>query len=278
MRILIVTPHAGTIATGNRCSAEQWRRLLEGVGHEVELAPSYDGQSAEVLVALNAERSHSSIAAFRGKKIVVLTGTDIYPEPGSSARDSMRRADCLVALQSKAVEQVPAEFRSKVRVIVQAAEPPAEKAESDAKHFDIAVVAHLRAVKDPLRAAAAVRLLPESSKVRVRHVGAVLEPEFESLAQREMAENSRYQWLGEVEPAQAARLIANSDLLAITSHSEGAGRVVGEAVVAGTPVLSTRIDGVVGLLGEDYPGFFPVGNAAALAELIARAEGETGFL
>ena len=60
--------------------------------------------------------------------------------------------------------------------------------------------------------------------------------------------------------------------------TEGAGRVVGEAVVAGTPVVSTRIDGVAGLLGDDYPGYYPAGDSEALASLLRRAETDPGFL
>jgi glycosyltransferase involved in cell wall biosynthesis len=65
--------------------------------------------------------------------------------------------------------------------------------------------------------------------------------------------------------------------MVITSLSEGGARVVGEAIVHGTPVLSTRIDGVIGLLGENYPGFFPVGDAADLAEILLKSEHDSAF-
>jgi len=278
MRILIVTPQSGGLATGNYCSAEQWRSVLLGLGHDVEVAAAFEGHDAEVLVALHGRRSGDSIREFPGKVVVVLTGTDIYPEPDELTLASMRRADRLVALQSKAVEQVLADLRDKVRVIVQAAPDSADGVgQRDPDWFDVAVVGHLRAVKDPMRTAAAARLLPENSRVRVRHVGGVLDPEFEVLARAEMAENARYEWLGEMSPGETAAVIAGADLLVVTSLSEGAGRVVGEAIVAGTPVISTRIDGVVGLLGEDYPGYFPVGHTAALAELLGRAESDAEF-
>ena len=54
--------------------------------------------------------------------------------------------------------------------------------------------------------------------------------------------------------------------------------MISEAVVAGVPVLASRIDGSVGLLGRDYPGYFPVGDTAALARLLARIEAEPRFL
>jgi glycosyltransferase involved in cell wall biosynthesis len=51
---------------------------------------------------------------------------------------------------------------------------------------------------------------------------------------------------------------------------EGGANVVVEAVRSGVPVLASRIDGNVGLLGDDYEGYFRVGDAAALAALMRR--------
>jgi glycosyltransferase involved in cell wall biosynthesis len=58
---------------------------------------------------------------------------------------------------------------------------------------------------------------------------------------------------------------------------EGGANALIEAVTSGVPVLGSRIDGSVGLLGEDYPGWFPPGDDAALAALIARAVDEPAF-
>ena len=66
--------------------------------------------------------------------------------------------------------------------------------------------------------------------------------------------------------------------MTITSKHEGAGRVVGEAIVNNVPVISTCVDGVTGVLGDDYEGLFPVGDASSLAMLFQRAEMEDGFL
>jgi glycosyltransferase involved in cell wall biosynthesis len=43
------------------------------------------------------------------------------------------------------------------------------------------------------------------------------------------------------------------------------------------PVLASRIDGSVGLLGRDYPGYFPVGDERALARLLRRIEEDRDF-
>jgi glycosyltransferase involved in cell wall biosynthesis len=51
---------------------------------------------------------------------------------------------------------------------------------------------------------------------------------------------------------------------------EGGAHVVIEAVRSGTPVLASRIDGNVGLLGMDYGGYFPAGDDGALTTLLQR--------
>ena len=47
-----------------------------------------------------------------------------------------------------------------------------------------------------------------------------------------------------------------------------------EAVRSGTPVLASRVDGNVGMLGPDYAGYFECGDAAGLAELLLRCRDE----
>jgi len=42
-------------------------------------------------------------------------------------------------------------------------------------------------------------------------------------------------------------------------------------------VLSSRIPGAVGLLGEEYRGYFEAGDTAGLAGLLRRAETEPAF-
>ncbi len=66
--------------------------------------------------------------------------------------------------------------------------------------------------------------------------------------------------------------------MVLSSLMEGGANVVSEAVISGLPVLASRIDGTVGLLGEDYPGYFPVSDTAALGRLLRRVEAEPEFL
>jgi glycosyltransferase involved in cell wall biosynthesis len=68
-----------------------------------------------------------------------------------------------------------------------------------------------------------------------------------------------------------------SHLLVISSRMEGGANVASEAIVAGVPLLSSRIGGIIGLLCKDYPGFFPFGDTRALAKLLERAVSDAGF-
>lgn len=283
MKILFHSPATTVRRTGNRQTSLGWAGILRDAGHEVEVTSDYEDKKADLLVALHAVKSHDAAVRFlevnpEGKLLLVLTGTDIYPEPGETALETMRLADQLVTLQDKAIDRVPAELRSRVTTVVQSARRIAERPANASPYFEVCVVGHFRDVKDPLLAARATLRLDSSSRIRVRHGGGILDEKYVPLIAREEDRNPFYLWLGELSEADTAALIASSDLLVVSSHSEGGARVVGEAIVHGTPVLSTRIDGVVGLLGEDYPGYYPVGDADALARLLERCESEPEFL
>ena len=132
-------------------------------------------------------------------------------------------------------------------------------------------------MKDPLRAALAARSLPHESRIRILQVGAGLDARLAERARREQHDNPRYRWLGERSHAQARRWLARCDLLVLSSRSEGGANVIGEAAVAGVPIVASRIEGSVGLLGARYPGFFPVGDTRALAALLLRCERDALF-
>lgn len=139
------------------------------------------------------------------------------------------------------------------------------------------MVAHLRAIKDPLLAARATELLPGTSRVRVVHCGAVLEEELRGAAEQATRRNPRYRWLGPLSHRDTLERLAASQALLVTSRAEGGANVVSEAVANDVPVLSTRIDGSIGLLGHEYPGYFPVGDAEALAGLLSKLETDSAF-
>lgn len=284
MRILIVTPAPPRSRKGNRITALRWARLLRELGHRVFLAESFSDQPCELLIALHARRSAMSIRAFHEARpnaplIVALTGTDLYGEIQTSrvAQHSLELADRLVLLQPAGVSSLPPAVQAKARVIQQSATGLSKPPSALSSYFEVAVVGHLRPVKDPFRAALAARKLPPSSRIRVVHIGAALSEAMRQRARAEMQRNARYRWIGELTPADTRRRLARARLLVLSSKLEGGANVISEAIAVGTPILASRISGSIGLLGEDYPGYFEVGDTSSLRQLLQRAEQDFSF-
>jgi len=285
MNIVLITPARSSSRSGNTTTSMRWARILRQLGHRVHIADRYDGAAADLMIALHAWRSADSIRAFRERHpdrplIVGLSGTDIYgyiERDRASVMRSLACADRLVALQELARRRVPARFRDKFRIIYQSALPVHRGRAGRTGSFDVAVIGHLREVKDPFRAAQAARRLPASSRIRIVHLGAAETREWAAAAKAEMAINPRYVWRGDRPRADVRRLVGRARAMVLSSLSEGGANVISEAVAAGVPILATRIDGSLGLLGRDYPGYFPVGDTEALAQLLIRIETDPAF-
>lgn len=100
----------------------------------------------------------------------------------------------------------------------------------------------------------------------------------ERQARAEMKSNPRYRWLGELPRGQALRVLARSRLHVLSSQMEGGANALCEAIACSVPTLASSIPGSVGILGPEYPGYFPVGDTRALARLLRRAETDAKFL
>jgi len=284
VKIVIVTPAQRGSHAGNRVTALRWAGHLRALGHRTALADAWDGQPCDVLIALHATKSHASVARYRERRpdaplVVGLAGTDLYQDLPASpvARRSLDLATRLTVLQPLGIEALPPGVRHKARAIIQSARPARPACAPDGV-FQVCLLAHIRAVKDAFLAAEAVRRLPPRSRVRLVHLGKALDADAAAHARHEMAENPRYVWLGERRRCDALATLAGSALLAVTSRAEGGSNVVSEALASGVPVLSTRVDGSTGVLGREYPGLYPVGDAGALAALLVRAETDAGFM
>jgi putative glycosyltransferase (TIGR04348 family) len=283
VRVEIVTPAPPRSHHGNRITAERWAALLRDLGHAVDVTTQWSGAPADVLVALHARRSAAAVRAFGAAHpdrpvVVALTGTDLYADlPGSAeAQKTVAGASALVVLQDKAYDVLPAALHGRVHVIHQSVVVPAGRARRT-DHLEVVLLAHLRAVKDPFLVVDALRLLPPSPRVRVTHLGAALDTGSAEQATQAAADEPRYRWRGDVPHPEALQLLADSDLLVLTSRLEGGANAVSEAIAAGVPVVSTRIDGSLGLLGPDYPGLVDVGDAAALARVLERVATDDAY-
>lgn len=276
--------HSGNDVTGNR-----WTRRLRELGHRVELlevspdrpapVPSPD---TEVLIALHARRCAEVVAAWTVDHpdracVVALAGTDLYVDlpDDAEARASLRAADRLVVLQPRAIdtlERIDAAFAERARTIYQSVDQALPAAAPPEAGLVVCVPAALRPVKDPLMCARAARLVPSTIKLRIDGVGAAHSDEWARRAAEESEANDRYVWHGELPHADTLAMMAGSNVVACTSTSEGGANCVSEAIALGVPVVGTAIDGNVGLLGDDYPGLVPVGDAASLAGWLAELD------
>jgi putative glycosyltransferase (TIGR04348 family) len=284
VKIQLVTPAPLRLNNGNKITAVRWSRILRGLGHRVEVLQRYAGGSSDLLIALHARRSYKSILTFHQLHpdlplVVVMTGTDLYKDiqTDREAQHSMKLATRLIVLQKQALAELPKQHQAKTRIIYQSADPYKAQAPKKNSPFKVCVIGHLRAEKDPLRAALAARQMPHFSKLEVLHVGKALDPLLGKQAQAEAATNPRYSWVGELPYWMTRRVLARSHLLAITSHIEGGSNVLSEALASSVPVIASKIPGLMGTLGKDYPGYFPAGDTMALAELLLRAEYDPEF-
>lgn len=280
----IATPAPAGTMTGNRVTALRWAKRLRELGWRVVIGVEWTGEPCDLLVALHARKSHGSVVRHARQqpdaaRVVALTGTDVYGDPQElDARASIALAHRLIVLQPLALGRLPEEARAKARVIRQSATIVHADAPGTEPGLRACVLAHLRDVKDPLLAAHALALLPETSSIRVRHLGGADETWRRIATATETAMRGRWTWLGERSRRDALAVLAASSLLVLTSRSEGGANVVTEAIAAGVPVISTRIDGSIGILGDDYPGYYPVGDVSGLAALLRRCEDEPAFL
>jgi putative glycosyltransferase (TIGR04348 family) len=240
-----------------------------------------------MMIALHARRSADAIHRFAHTHsllplVVALTGTDLYHDIRTArrAQQSLNLATRLVILQPKGLDELPVAVRSKTRVILQSANPTRfarSQSRRRAKRFRVCILGHLRYEKDPFRTALAARLLPKRSRIHVLHLGAALNAAMGRWATAESLRSARYKWIGEVTNGRARSILASSDLMVLSSRLEGGANVLSEAIVDRVPIIASDIPSTRGILGNDYPGLYSVGDTRKLADLLRCAESNRRF-
>jgi putative glycosyltransferase (TIGR04348 family) len=289
-RVVIVSPALADANNGNWQTARRWQRLL--APHHVRIVRQWPGNDPaahaqarqdEVMLALHARRSAEAVQAWytqhgqRGLGLA-LTGTDLYRDIAHDpqAQRSLALAQSLVVLQGLGPKSLPHQHQEKTRVIYQSSSTR-QTLPKTTRHLRIVMVGHLREEKDPRTLMAAARLLSPASGILIDHIGAALDPSLGQAAQATQAQCPHYRWLGALSHRQTLQRIQRAHLLVHTSRLEGGAHVLMEAICSGTPVLASRIDGNVGLLGEHYDGLFEPGNSQALANgMLACRAPQTG--
>lgn len=281
--ICLVTPALADANNGNWQTARRWAAML-AAKYTVRLLPKWDGEPADCLIALHAKRSAESIDAWSQRYparplVLVMTGTDLYRDIAvdATAQRSLAQAHRLIVLQELGGLALPVALRHKAVVCFQSAPTRRARAKTT-HHLRALMVGHLREEKSPQTFFAAARALAQNEEIFFDHIGAPLDPALGAQAERLQAECPRYRWLGAQTHADTRERIARAHVLVHASRLEGGAHVVLEAVTSGTPVLASRVDGNVGMLGADYAGYFDWNDVTALAQLLKRCHEDRNFL
>ena len=278
-----MTPALASANNGNWQTAKRWSQLLRS-HYRVELVNSWQGGSADALVALHARRSADSIRRWASEKpgyplAVVLTGTDLYRDihVDEQAQRSLELADRLIVLHERAIEDLPAQHRAKAVVCFQSTtvRMPLTKT---TRHLRCVMVGHLRDEKAPRTYFDAARRLAHRHDILLDHIGDALDPALGDEARALQQSCPHYRWLGALPHETTRGRIQGAHALVHTSRMEGGAHVVMEAVCSGTPVLATRISGNVGMLGSGYAGYVEPGDAEGLATLVERCRDQPAIL
>jgi glycosyltransferase involved in cell wall biosynthesis len=281
--ILFHCPVPINSSKGNSVCAQRTAAIFERLGQELTFSESSTASKQfDFAIVQHAKRSEQVINSYHGELpiVLVITGTELLVA-ADDIDASLTKASVIVVTSQQIADELPQRFAEKIRIIPRSVLLPDDyqlyRDDDFRKSNVVAVLGHLRDVKRPATIAAAVRLLAPDSKLVVHHFGAALTPEMESWAINETKTNDRFQWLGEVTRIDALAAMRTSLLTVNSSLVEGGANTIAESIVAGIPVLATPIAGNIGLLGTEYPGYFPIDDATKLAELLTLVEERGDF-
>ena len=269
MKVCVASPYPLDHLKGNSVTTRRIVSILRERGVEARESDGWDGGEADVLIALHAVKGADAVFEYqsanpKGRVAVLMTGTDLYEDFAKGSEVGERvldQADAIVVVQEAAIERLPQRVRKKAVVIPASLDEVSVKASpGGGGPFVISVVGHPRPVKRPFLTIEAVAKHPEWQEVEVWQIGEALDEESRVRAEQWEREDDRYRWFGAVARKRALDLCAKSSLTVNSSLLEGGANAVLEAMTMGVPVLASRIEGNVGLLGEDYSGYFDEGR------------------
>jgi putative glycosyltransferase (TIGR04348 family) len=284
--IVIVSPALQDANNGNWQTAKRWAALLSAHYRTriIQQWPDAQAQSDDTLLALHARRSAASVAAWHAQHgsqglIVALTGTDLYRDihTDTQAQASLDAAARLIVLQPLGINALKPQYHAKTHVVLQSTTPRKTLHKSQ-RLLRAVMVGHLRDEKSPQTLFATAQLLRVREDIHIEHIGAGLDASLAQDAINTVASCANYHWAGALKHTQTRAKIQRAHVLVHTSKMEGGAHVIMEAVCSGTPVVASDIAGNVGMLGSDYSGYFPVGDAQALAQMLERCKDEPVFL
>ncbi|VWX34200.1 conserved hypothetical protein [Limnobacter sp. 130] len=282
--VVIVSPALADSNNGNWQTARRWQLFLSE-HFNVRIVKHWENTPATVhdavMIALHARRSADSIAAWAQSRgmteqgspglVLALTGTDLYRdiETDETAQKSLALAQHLIVLQEKGIEKLNEALHPKTAVIFQSTSSR-KTLPKPKRRLKVIMVGHLRDEKMPQTLMEAAVLLRGYPEIFIDHIGGPLDPELAQAAEETMQVCPNYRWLGNQAHGATRTRIQRAHVLVHASKMEGGAHVIMEAVCSGTPVVASYIDGNIGMLGAGYPGYFPLGNSHALANMLTQ--------
>ncbi|MFC5050629.1 glycosyltransferase [Rubritalea spongiae] len=278
MYVLVSSAYPLTSPKGNTITAKRIVQLLNDAGHLAEAIHTDMPPQADAMIALHATKTLITSQRFKvcspqGKLIIYLTGTDLYkdlPDNKPEFFEALELADYLVVSQKASLASVPSKYRPKARFVPASVLLPPEHPCPPPPENSVLLAAHLRPVKNPFLINKALTLLPQL-QLHAFTLGAALDPQMAEQANHWQTIDRRFQWLNTLPYPETLSWMRQVDFTINTSHSEGGSNAVAESIALGTPVLASRIEGNLGLLEDNYLGYFEPDSPQSLADLLALA-------
>jgi L-malate glycosyltransferase len=300
-RLSVLTPFAAPSVRGNAITVARVLRGLRERGIDARAWDSSVTSEASIAGEVEAERP-AIIHAFHAYRVgplalrlarrlevplvVTLTGTDANHDLFDADRAQVVRrvlegAAVVTAFHPSIVELVGAALPDVARRLVVV--PQAVRFE-ETRPYDLAAAwplpagrglfvfpAGIRPVKGPRVPLAALDALAASdARLRLAYAGPILDAAEGAALRRELAARPWARYLGEVEHARMASLLAQADVVLNCSISEGGmANSVLEALACGRAVLAADIPGNRALVEDDVTGLL-FDNPATLAAKAAR--------
>ncbi|MGE9269826.1 MAG: glycosyltransferase family 4 protein [Verrucomicrobiales bacterium] len=282
--VLIHSPYPRQRSQGNAVTAKRMTALLREEGLDVAIHERGDApMAAQCLIALNARKSAKEIFEFHHRQpdsqiVALLTGTDVnHPDmlrPESDTRAALELASAIVSLHEGFSHRIADDLLEKTQVIYPSVRLPQAAKHQPGKTHDVVIAGNFRAEKNPDLMLQAVRgMVGQSLNFHAYGLGGDFLDQLEQTA----AECANFHYHGVQDHEVVLANMQTAHVLLNTSTEEGGANAVCEAVALGLPVVASKIAGNIGMLGDDYAGFFRSGDPASLVHALDRSLTDDGF-
>jgi len=282
--VLIHSPYPRQRSQGNAVTAERMRKLLQSGGLNAAIHERGDiSMTAKCLIALNARKSAGEIFDFRRRLpessiVALLTGTDVnhseMEQFGSDTLKALELSDRIVSLHEGFSHRLPDDLLIKTKVIYPSVQLAEDINHRPSEPWKVIIAGNFREEKNPDLMMQAVSKLTNSPLHLHAYGGG---GDYQAKLERTAKKYAQFHFHGVQEHDALLADMQSARVLLNTSTEEGGANAICEAVSLGLPVIASKIDGNVGMLGADYAGFFTSGDVDSLIDILVRVAEDINF-